>query len=75
LLIQAPNLAIKFAAEHLPDAYNDVRRFFRRPGAYGWFKELLERNDSLATWHEYEAQEVERALREWSRENEINLVG
>ena len=68
-------LAIKFAAEHLPDSYDNVCRFFRKPGAYGRFKELLERSDSLDTWYEYEAQEVEKALREWSRENEITLDG
>lgn len=69
------NLAIKFAAEHLPDAYDNVCRFFRKPGAYGRFRELLERHDSLDTWYEFEALEVEQALREWSRENEINLDG
>ena len=68
-------LAIKFAAEHLPDSYDNVCRFFRKSGAYGRFKELLERSDSLDTWYEYEAQEVEKALREWSRENEITLDG
>ena len=67
------NLAIKFATEHLPDAYDNVCRFFRKPGAYGRFKELLERHDSLDTWYEFEALEFEQALREWSRENEINL--
>ena len=68
-------LAIKFAAEHLPDSYDKVCRFFCKPGGYGRFKELLERNGSLDTWYEYEAQEVEKALREWSRENEITLDG
>ena len=69
------NLAIKFAAQHLPDAYDDVCPFFRKSGAYGRFKELLERNGSLDAWYEYEAREVEQALREWGRENEINLDG
>lgn len=69
------NLAIKFTAEHLPEAYNEVCGFFRRRGAYGWFKELLERSGSLLAWYEYEAQAVEQALREWSSENGITLAG
>lgn len=67
------NLAMRFAAGHLLDAYNDVCRFFRKLGAYGRFKELLERSDRLGNWYEYEAQEIEQALREFSRENQINL--
>lgn len=51
-------LAIKFAAEHLPDTYDDVCRLFHRSGAYRRFKELLERHDSLEAWYEYEAKEI-----------------
>ena len=64
-------LAIGFAAEHLPDSYDEVIGYFRQRGAYGRFKELLERKDSLVAWYEYEAQAIERALRDWCRENEI----
>lgn len=69
------NLAIRFAEEHLPDSYNLVCGFFRQRGAYGRFKGLLERKNSLDAWYEFEAKAVECALREWSRENEITLVG
>jgi hypothetical protein len=68
------NLAIKFTAEHLPDDYSDVCGFFRQRGAYGRFKDLLERRDSLDTWYRYEAQAIEQALREWSCENLITLA-
>lgn len=69
------SLAIRFTDEHLPDSYGVVCGFFRQRGAYGRFKGLLERKNSLDAWYEFEAQAVERALREWSRENEITLVG
>jgi hypothetical protein len=67
------SLAIKFTAEHLPDDYDHVCGFFRQRGAYGRFKELLERRESLDAWYGYEAQAVEQALREWCRENQITL--
>jgi len=35
----------------------------------------VEYTDSLAAWYEYEAQEIEWVLREWSGENEINVDG
>jgi hypothetical protein len=68
------SLAIKFIAEHLPDDYAHVCGFFRQRGAYGRFKELLERRDRLDAWYGYEAQAVEQALREWCRENQITLA-
>jgi hypothetical protein len=68
------SLALKFTAEHLPDDYGEVCGFFRQRGAYGRFKELLERHDSLDAWYEYEAQKIEQALREWSSENQITLA-
>lgn len=61
------NLAISFAEEALPDQYETVVDCFRKKGAYGRFKELLERNHALAKWHEFEAKQMEIALREWCR--------
>ena len=68
-------LAINFSAEHLPDAAGQVSGFFRQRGAYGRFKDLLERTGCLEAWYEYEAKAVERALRGWCDENHITLLG
>jgi hypothetical protein len=52
-----------------------VATFFRKRGAYGRFKDLLERKGLLEAWYEYEAQAVEQALRTWSAENGLQLTG
>lgn len=41
------NLALTFAEEQLSDSYQTVADFFRRRGAYGRFKDLLERKGCL----------------------------
>lgn len=67
------NLAIGFAEEFLPNEYENVVDCFRKKGAYGRFKDLLDRHDALAQWHDYEAKQTEVALREWCRQNDIQL--
>jgi hypothetical protein len=59
--------------EKLPESCDTVATFFRHRGAYGRFKDLLERKGMLETWYEYEAQAVEQALRTWSEENGLQL--
>ena len=66
-------LALEFAREHLPESYEQVRAFFGQRGAYGRFKDLLERHNQLQVWYKYEAAAVEGALREWSSENGVEL--
>ena len=67
------NLAFSFAAETLPNEYENVVDCFRKKGAYGRFKDLLDRHDALTQWHEFEAKQTEIALREWCRQNDIQL--
>jgi len=69
------NLAIGFAELELPELSNTVQAFFRQRGAYGRFKDLLQRKGCLETWYEYEMQAVKDALRKWCRENGIAVVG
>ena len=66
-------LAFRFAGEHLPHRYASVEACFRRRGAYSRFKELLEAEDCLDRWYEFEAVHTERALREWCEANGIQL--
>lgn len=58
-------LVLRFAAEILPDALDDVYGIFARRGAYGRFKNLLERRGALQQWYEYEEKSRKEALREW----------
>lgn len=68
------DLVFRFVRGNLPDRIDEVRGIFSRRGAYGRFKSLLERKGFLDRWHEFEAKETERALREWCRDLGIELT-
>ena len=68
------NLAFSFAEEFLPNQYENVVDCFRKQGAYARFKDLLDKHDALTQWHEFEAKQKEVALREWCRQNDIQLA-
>lgn len=67
------SLIFEFIQMHLPDDYDRVRQMFRRPGAYGQFKDLLDSKRVLEIWYAFEKQREEEALRRWCTENEIEL--
>jgi hypothetical protein len=66
-------LALGFAEEQLPHQLNRIVGFFRHPGAYRRFKDLLEFEGRLEKWYAYEAEATEKALRVWCVENDIQL--
>ena len=68
------SLAIVFAYEKLPDKAQTIESFFRKRGAYPKFKSLLEDNDMLDQWYEFELQAQNKELREWCEENEIDVT-
>ena len=61
-------LVLQFVRETMPDAYGKVDAIFHHRGAYAKFKDLLARHDLLDAWYEYEAIQVESALRAWAAE-------
>ena len=67
-------LALRFAAEALPDHYTKVEECFRHRGAYARFKDVLASEGCLDQWYAFEAESTERALRSWCTENEIDVV-
>lgn len=67
------DLVFAFASETLPEDMDRVRAFFSRRGAYARFKDLLERRGELDQWYEFEQKATEAALREWARENGLDL--
>lgn len=67
------DLALTFAEEQLADSYQTVADFFRQRGAYGRFKDLLERKGCLNAWYDYEAKATELALREWAAEEVLSI--
>src|SRR3970040_680523 len=68
------NLALRFATLELPDFHEEIASIFRRKGAYGRFKQLLDDNGVLEKWYKFEAEATERALREWCVANDIQIV-
>ena len=67
------NLALTFAEEQLADSFQTVANFFRQRGAYGRFKDFLERKGCLEAWYAYEAKATELALREWAAEEGLSI--
>jgi hypothetical protein len=67
-------LALRFAAEALPDQYARVERFFDHRGAYARFKELLAKEGLLDKWYAFEAVATERALKDWCAEHDIHVI-
>lgn len=67
-------LALEFARTQLPACYEQVCAMFSHRGAYARFKDLLDRHDSLDTWHQWEAEQTRQALRGWCADNNITLA-
>ncbi len=57
----------------MPEECDLVEHIFNGRGAYGRFKALLEDSDLLQSWYDFENQREEEALREWIRENKVEL--
>ncbi len=68
-------LVFEFVENHLVDDYDRVRQIFRKRGAYGKFKNLLESRGLLQNWYNFENQQEEQALRQWCKENGIEVIG
>ena len=67
------NLVFEFVEEHLPGDFERVRSIFRRRGAYGSYKDLLEDRGLLKSWYDFENMRQTKTLREWCEDNEIKL--
>lgn len=67
-------LALAFTEEVLPDSTSEVSGFFRRPGAYPRFRELLDRERRLEEWREFERLAIERTLRDWAEQEGLRVM-
>lgn len=68
------NVALDFAAQELPERYDEIERIFQRKGAFGRFKDLLERAGLLDRWYAFENEAAAAALRDWCDEVGLQLV-
>ncbi|VVB71057.1 Uncharacterised protein [uncultured archaeon] len=66
-------LVYEFTEGQMPDDFSRVQQIFSSRGAYGRFKGLLEQRRMLQKWYDFEKQREEQALREWMRENDIEI--
>ena len=69
------SLVLEFSAMHLSDNFEQVNSFFHKKGAYSKFKNLLEVKGLLDKWYAFEEEEQNKALREWCKDNDINIEG
>lgn len=60
--------------DELPNPVREIEDCFRRRGAYGRFKAILERAGCLEKWYRFEAAATEKALREWCAENGLEVT-
>jgi hypothetical protein len=59
----------------LPEELDRVYSIFRSKGAYSIYKDLLERKGFLDEWYKYENERQKVGLKEWCRENNIEING
>ena len=67
-------LVTRFVQQALPESEAQVESIFRRRGAYGRFKDLLDAKGQLENWYRFEQAAQSEALRKWCAENDIELV-
>jgi len=68
-------LVINFTAHYMPEQVDKVYQIFSARGAYARFKDLLEREDMLQSWYEFEAFNEQQALLAWCGDNDIEVTG
>ena len=66
-------LVFSFIEQELPAEWDTVHDYFRRRGAYGRLKHLLQSRGLLERWFAFETSATEQALRVWCQENDIPL--
>ncbi|MFC1532038.1 UPF0158 family protein [Thermodesulfobacteriota bacterium] len=64
---------MEFTSEYLPEELDKVYSIFHRKGAYSRYKDLLESKGMLEDWYRFENERRNLALKEWCRENNIEI--
>jgi L-amino acid N-acyltransferase YncA len=66
-------LVTRFVRQAIPDSEPEVEAIFRRRGAYGRFKDLLDAKGQLDAWYRFEEAAQEEALHAWCADNDIEM--
>ncbi len=68
------DLVFRFVKEAMPDDLDLVYDFFSHRGAYGNFRDFLDRRSMVDQWHKFEDAATRKALLEWSEDNNIKVT-
>ncbi len=68
------SLVWEFVRQHVPGEADRIEDIFRRAGAYGRFKNLLERLGQLGAWYRFEEEHTRAGLLRWCAENGVEVV-
>lgn len=66
-------LVIEFTSKYLPEELDRVYSIFRHKGAYSRYKDFLEQKGVIKDWYEFENKRQTVALKEWCKENNIEV--
>jgi len=69
------DLVFRFIEQAMPEDKDLVYGFFRHPGAYSNFKNLLSHRNQLEQWFDFENAAMREAIEQWCKENGIELTG
>ncbi|NOT87990.1 MAG: hypothetical protein HOP03_07400 [Lysobacter sp.] len=67
-------LAVRFVQASLPERLEETYEMFAARGAYARFKDMLEQEQALNAWYAFEAEAVERGLREWAESEALAVA-
>lgn len=67
-------LVIDFVQRHMPSDEDEVRRIFRRAGAYARFSALVDKRGLRDRWHAFREQRTLDAMRAWCEQHGLNLA-
>jgi hypothetical protein len=68
------SLIFKFIDLKLPSEYDYVSRIFRKRGSYSRYHGFLESKGLLEEWYKFENEAEEKALRDWCKDENIELI-
>jgi hypothetical protein len=68
-------LVFEFVRSNIPDDYEHIRDIFSRRGAYARYKDFLDSKNLLQSWYDFENKAQEKTLREWCKDNGIDVIG
>lgn len=61
-------------AESVPEQYDEIARIFSRSGAYGYFRDLLDKHNLSDQWNSFEIEGKKKALMSWCERNGLKTV-